>query len=152
VEHPGERKIGHVKNDGGGVVPTRNGTNWVAQDWEAVVVVLGDRDRDDCSSRSAYENGFWSSPVELPVGTRVVSWQTGSRTPEKVRQWAEQAAAPEVGVAGSVESLRASARREHCANVKKGWEEERRSLGEAVARSASISSERTSGDYGSLGD
>ena len=138
-----------MKNDDGGVVPTRNGTNWVAQGWEGVA--LGDRDRNDCSSRSACGNGFWSSSVELPVEARVASWQMGSRTSEKVRRWVDQAAATEVVVVGCVGSLHASVRRAHCANAKKGRGEERRSFGEAVARSALISSERREGDYASPG-
>lgn len=138
-----------MKNDDGGVVPTRNGTNWVGRGWEAVA--LGDRDRNDCSSRSACGNGSWSSSVELPVGARVASWRTGSRTPEKVRRWVDRAAAAEEAVVGSVGSLRASVRRAHCANAKKGRGEERRSFGEAVARSASISSGKREADYGRRG-
>jgi hypothetical protein len=150
AEHPGEKKIWHVKNDDGGVVPTRNGTNWVAQGWEAAA--LGDRDRNDCSSRSGCGNGFWSSSVEPPVVALVVSWQMGSRTPEKERRWVDRTAAAEVVVVGCVGSLHGSVRRAHCANAKKGRGEERRSFGEAVARSASISSGRREGEYGSRGE
>jgi len=50
-----------------------------------------------------------------------------------------------MGELGSIRVRRRSVRRAHCANAKEGWEEERRSVGEAITRIASILSGRREG-------
>ena len=137
AEHPGEKNR-HVKNDDGGAVPTRNCTNWVVQGWADVVLDGGDG--NDCSSTSVCENVSWSPSAELLVGVLAENWQKGSHTLGEVqrRDVRVVAAGAEVGWA---ENLHVLGRRGHCANVKKGREEEGRSFGEvvvAVERSASI--------------
>jgi len=137
AEHPDE-KSRHVKNDDGGAAPTRNCTNWVVQGW--VDVTLEGGDGNDYSSTSVCENVSWSPSAELLVGVLAVNWQKGSHTMGEVQRRDVRDVAA-VAAVECAESLHVLGRRGHCANVKKGQEEERRPFGEvalAVSRSASI--------------
>jgi hypothetical protein len=117
AEDPGEKNP-HVRNDDGGAAPTRNGTNWVVQGWEAAA--LGDVDTNDYLSMNACGNeSSSSSAAELLVGAREVNWETGSHRLGKVQRRGDPAA-----VAGGLvernDSSHLTAIRGHCAIVKKG--------------------------------
>lgn len=109
-------------------------------------------DVNDCSSTSVCGNVSWSPSAELLVRDLAVNWLKGSHTLGKVQRRDVRAVAVEAAVEWA-ENLHALGRREHCANMKKGHEGERRSFGEVVLmveRSASILSGLWKRYYASL--